>query len=163
MGQGRARTTVPTLNRSPKVDIGSHTIPVLSVSPTQSDHTILERLLPEPQWSVSRARGVVSALTLLLQLRPVPVVLWEDFRPGAWRDLLVHTALLPDPPSIVVASRLADDRLWAEALNLGAYDVLAKPFEVAELTRTLRLAWLHSQHQRVASDVAPRIAKAFTA
>ena len=109
-------------------------------------------LLPEPQWSVYRANGVLSALTLFLQLRPVPVVLCEDFRPGAWRELLVHTALLPDPPSIIVASRLADECLWAEALNLGAYDVLAKPFDIAELTRSLRLAWLHSQRQQVIGD-----------
>jgi DNA-binding NtrC family response regulator len=133
---------------------------VLSVSPAPSDHTALERLLLEPQWSVYRADGVMSALTLLRQLRPVPVVLCEDSFPGAWRDLLVQTALLPDLPSIVVASRLADDYFWAEALNLGAYDVLAKPFDVAELTRSLRLAWLHSQRQRVANDASPKAVKA---
>jgi DNA-binding response OmpR family regulator len=143
---------MPKLNRPPELDIGRQTISVLSVSPAESDHTTLERLLPEPQWSVYRANGVLSALALFLQLKPVPVVLCEDFLPGAWRDLLVHTALLPDPPSIIVASRLADDCLWAEALNLGAYDVLAKPFDMAELTRSLHLAWLHSQRPRVVGD-----------
>jgi hypothetical protein len=33
--------------------------------------------------------------------------------------------LLPDPPVLIVTSRLADEYLWAEALNPGAYDVLA--------------------------------------
>jgi CheY-like chemotaxis protein len=102
----------------------------------------------------------MSALTLLRQLRPVPVVLCEDLFPGGWRDLLFQTALLPDLPSTVVASRLADDYFWAEALDLGAYDVLAKPFDVAELTRSLRLAWLHSQRQRVANDTSPKAVKA---
>jgi hypothetical protein len=41
-----------------------------------------------------------------------------------------------------VGSRSADEFLWAEALNLGAYDVLARPFEPSEVMRTLSLAWL---------------------
>jgi DNA-binding response OmpR family regulator len=45
----------------------------------------------------------------------------------------------------MVTSRLADERLWAEALNLGAYDVLAKPFDGREVIRILSLAWQHWQ------------------
>jgi DNA-binding response OmpR family regulator len=36
---------------------------------------------------------------------------------------------------------LADDHLWAEVLNLGGYDVLAKPFDGCELFRALSSAW----------------------
>jgi hypothetical protein len=40
------------------------------------------------------------------------------------------------PPLLVVTSRLADDRLWWEALNLGGYNVLAKPLNMKkEMTR----------------------------
>jgi len=146
------------LSRPLKNDIGRQTIPVLSLSPVRNDHTTLERLLPEPQWSVYRADTVMSALTLLRTLRPVPVVVCEgDTLPGSWQEMLATTALLPEPPSIVIASRLADDHLWAEALNLGAYDVLAKPFDVAELTRSLSLAWLHGQRQREVRDTLPRV------
>ena len=38
---------------------------------------------------------------------------------------------------------MADERLWAEALSLGAYDVLVKPLDAAEATRILSLAWEH--------------------
>jgi DNA-binding response OmpR family regulator len=44
-------------------------------------------------------------------------------------------------PFFIVTSRLADERLWVEALNVGAYDVLVKPFHVAELKRVLESAW----------------------
>ena len=57
--------------------------------------------------------------------------------------MLEQIALLAKPPYLVVTSRLADDYLWAEALNLGAYDVLPKPFETAEVERVLGSAWLH--------------------
>jgi DNA-binding NtrC family response regulator len=155
---------MPTLNKSPKLHIAGQTIPVLSVSPASSDHTTLQRLLSGPQWSVYLADAVISALALLRQLKPVPVVVCDqDLFPISWRDLLVQTTLLPEPPSFIVASRLADNYLWAEALNLGAYDVLAKPFDIAELTSSLRLAWLHSQRQRVADDPLRQVIKVATA
>lgn len=146
------------LGKPSKNEIGCQTIPVLSLSPVENDHTTLEQLLPEPEWSVHWADSVRSALTLLRTLRPVPVVVCErDSLPGSWQDVLARTALLPEPPSIIVASWIADDHLWAEALNLGAYDVLAKPFDPVELTRSLSLAWLHGQRQRGVSDTLPKV------
>jgi len=56
-----------------------------------------------------------------------------------------HISHQPDPPLVIVTSHLADERLWAEALNLGAYDVLAKPFDAIEVGRILGLAWQHWQ------------------
>lgn len=129
---------------------------MLSVSRTPSDQTALRRLLPGPQWHVYRAGTAVSALTLLQRLRPVPMVVCErDLLPGTWQELLLQIVSLPDPPVFIVASRPADDYLWAEALNLGAYDVLAKPFDITELTRSLSLAWLRSQRQRDVNDPVP--------
>ena len=149
------------LDKPPRIDIGCQNVPVLSVSPAQNDHITLERLLPGPQWRVYRADAVMSALALLRTLRRVPVVVCErDLLPGTWHDLLVRTALLPEPPSIIVASRLADDYLWAEVLNLGAYNVLVKPFDVVELTHSLSLAWLRGQHERGVSDRLPRVVAA---
>ena len=55
--------------------------------------------------------------------------------------MLEQVTILPDPPSVIVTSRLADDRLWAEVLNLGAYDVLAKPFDRTEAIRAVGAAW----------------------
>jgi hypothetical protein len=39
-----------------------------------------------------------------------------------------------------VSSRVADDRLWAEVLNLGGYDLLTNPFAPAEVSRVVDLA-----------------------
>jgi response regulator RpfG family c-di-GMP phosphodiesterase len=66
-----------------------------------------------------------------------------DSEPDSWREMLADLAALPDPPLLIVTSRLADERLWAEALNLGAWDVLAKPWDREEVKRTLDSAWLH--------------------
>jgi len=84
----------------------------------------------------------------------VPIVVCEcDPSPDSWKELLRLLAMLSDPPYLVVTSRLADERLWAEALNLGAYDVLAAPLDKEEVIRTLHSAWLHwsNRHARRAS------------
>jgi hypothetical protein len=36
---------------------------------------------------------------------------------------------------------VADERLWAEVLNLGGYDVLSTPFAAGEVLRACFLAW----------------------
>jgi DNA-binding response OmpR family regulator len=59
--------------------------------------------------------------------------------------MLERISLLSDPPLFIVTSRLADERLWAEALNLGAWDVLAKPFESDEVIRIVTIATQHWQ------------------
>src|ERR1035441_5193025 len=60
---------------------------------------------------------------------------------GNWEDLLKATARLPDPPNLIVFSRLADESLWARVLNLGGFDVLMTPFEPEEVLRVTFSAW----------------------
>jgi DNA-binding NtrC family response regulator len=105
-------------------------------------------LCPQSRWELKTSRSLDAAL-LLLRQKQVPIVICErDLHGASWKALLEQAALLPDPPYLVVASRLADEYLWAEALNLGAYDVLAKPYETGEVVRVLSSAWLHRQHRR---------------
>jgi len=81
-------------------------------------------------------------------------------RPGTWKELLEQITLLPDPPVLLVASRLADECLWAEALNRGVYDVLAIPFDPQEVLRYVSLAW---QHWKVQHQIPAGVPKAYEA
>ena len=93
--------------------------------------------------------GALQPALARLQAGGVGVVLCDsDLGGTAWKEVLEHTSHLPDPPPVIVTSRIADEYLWAEALNLGAYDVLAKPFDAAEVERTLSMAWLRYDHVR---------------
>jgi len=47
-----------------------------------------------------------------------------------------------DPAFLIVASRLADNRIWAEVLNEGGHDVLAKPFHTPEVLQSITSACL---------------------
>jgi DNA-binding NtrC family response regulator len=117
---------------------------VLSVGPNQEDCVSLERIL-QSGWTVIASATVASALSVLREM-PIPIVICDgDIAPRTWGEMLDRISHLPDPPLLIVTSRLADERLWAEALNLGAWDVLAKPFDTEEVTRIVSLAWQHWQ------------------
>jgi DNA-binding response OmpR family regulator len=124
-------------------------VPLLSISPMDEDHFFLQNILCRLQNTPDRSRTftVSSCPTLAsglaaLRKHPFEVVVCErDLPPGSWKDVLDQVTILPDPPSLIVTSRLADAHLWAEALNLGAFDVLAKPFDSAEAMRVVGAAW----------------------
>ena len=89
-------------------------------------------------WETSDCYLTTSPAAPLFFRYDIAVVLWErDLMPGTtWVDLLESIKHLPNPPSLIVTPRLAGEYLWAEALNLGAWDVPAKPFDRSEVVRT---------------------------
>jgi hypothetical protein len=153
----RKPTGVGSMKKPPGAETSSiSTIAVLSVSPSNADHAALRKILQEPTPNIdTNCRWVLySASTVSLTLkalweREIPIVISEDnLLAGTWRTILQCISLLPDPPLLIVASRLADERLWAEALNLGAWDVLAKPLDTQEVIRVVASAWRHWQEHR---------------
>ena len=124
----------------------------LLISPTQQDFEFLHQIFREKGWTLYAAASLASGSTLLPQ---VAVVIAEaDLPAGTWRDVLGVISHLPNPPLLIVTSVHADEYLWVEALNLGAYDVLAKPFYKADASRVLTSALTHFDHPRAKSNGA---------
>lgn len=129
-------------------------IKVLSVAPAEADHASLSRILatasspmcPDARWTLETASTLRAAVDALTAAKPALVVCEAEIGNATWRDLREQMAFLPDPPFLIVTSRLADEYLWAEALNLGAYDVLGKPYEPNEVVRSLSQAWINRTH-----------------
>lgn len=113
----------------------------LLISPSQDDHDSLQVLLREEGWTLHSAYSLGSASSILRKALVTVIITAAELPVGTWRDVLVVTRLLANPPEIIVTSSYVDDRLWAEALNLGAHDVLAKPFNKTEVIRTLNSVW----------------------
>ena len=126
------------------------TAAILSVSASEEDHVFFEsstrndsewRVQTNARWDVQRAQGIGAAL-MSLKRGGYPVVICSDeLLHGTWRELVEQTQLMPDAPAVIVTSHLADDRIWAEAINLGAYDVLVKPFSAREVVPVVNTAW----------------------
>ena len=114
---------------------------ILAVFPVGEDRTALDRIFGQADWQVQFA-GSLEEAQAARNGRAVAVVLSETCLPDGhtWKDLLHDLQSMQDPPPLVVADRLADDRLWAEVLNLGGYDLLMTPFDAREVLRTVSLA-----------------------
>jgi DNA-binding NtrC family response regulator len=88
-----------------------------------------------------------------LRLQEYDVILTEAALPdGKWLDVLHLVRECPRETEVIVTDPQADARFWAEALNLGAYDLLAQPFHEPEVRRILYNACSRSPSQR--SDTA---------
>jgi DNA-binding NtrC family response regulator len=84
-----------------------------------------------------------------------PVILTETrLSDGTWNDVLSLTRELGLPSVVIVTDRLADDLLWAEVLNLGAYDLLVQPFDAGEVQRILLNACSQAPQKPVQSHTA---------
>ena len=149
-------------------------ITVLSIGPMDEHQIALAEMLygaggalfPNARWQLEHASSLQSALPLLIQ-NTIPIVICDaDCEGGTWQSVLDDTSTVPAAPLLIVTSRVADDRLWAEALNRGAHDVLGKPFHAPEVIRTFNLAWLRwrERHATVPKPPAvPRHAHLLTA
>jgi len=103
-------------------------IHVLAVSPVEADLTILSNLIGHSAWTLNTS-ATAKAAEAILRKGEVQVVLCDAHLPDAdWKKFLEIKSAFPNPPEVIVLSRRADERLWAEVLNLGAWDVLLKPF-----------------------------------
>ncbi len=130
------------------------TAAVLTVSSLSVDLVRLREILAQGNWELHEASDCCEALALLRD-ESVPVLLCEcDHADGNWEDLLRATARRPDPPNLIVFSRLADEYLWARVLNIGGFDVPITPFEPEEVLRVTFAAWSRWEY-----DFAIRTAK----
>jgi two-component system response regulator PilR (NtrC family) len=135
-------------------------VAVLSVSPVQDDRSSVQSILSHSNWRLYDADRLASALAILRE-NDIGVVLCEcDLEPGTWIDMLERLRYLRDAPALIVTTRQADDQLWAEALRLGAYDVLAKPFDQRGLMSSISRAWQHwlRQHENRPQTMRARAA-----
>ena len=111
---------------------------VLFVSPYQQDARSLARMLDEVSLPLVHALNVNEAASKL-ETENVQVVLSEaTLEDGNWLDILQLARRLE--MEVVVTDPWADARFWAEAINRGAYDLLAQPFHDTEVRRVLASA-----------------------
>jgi DNA-binding NtrC family response regulator len=155
------RTTTASAIASPA------SVSILSVSANDEDHSFFAksaRTDPEwvmstnAKWDVYRAFTVPSAIHALRGGQIPVLICTDELAKETWQDLLGEALALQDPPSVILASRLADDRLWAEAINLGAYDVLSKPFVGSEVIRVVAAAWVSwlGRQRNARNESSPR-------
>jgi len=110
----------------------------LLVSPDPADYSFMASMFDQQQWSLQLSRDLSDAFDLLTKSAFSLVVTERDLPDGRWTQLLERRTAVDQ--RLVVISRHADERLWAEVLDLGGYDLLAKPLCEFEVLTVLRQA-----------------------
>uniref|UniRef100_Q023H3 Response regulator receiver protein n=1 Tax=Solibacter usitatus (strain Ellin6076) TaxID=234267 RepID=Q023H3_SOLUE len=132
-------------------------IRILSVSSTEDDHAAIFRILDELPFAVTPARSCREAAGALAHGHFGIILCASDLPDGSWLEILNQISGAREKPLLIVTSRLADESLWAEVLNLGGYDLLAKPFSHQEVRHVLTSAWVQKAlpvHPTQAASVA---------
>ena len=118
-------------------------VSALLVGDFTNERPLVHEVFQRCGWKLYEAPDRRKALNCLDRHR-VQVVIAESELPNwNWKRVLYDLRSLSKTPQLVVASRTADDYLWSEVLNMGAYDVLPRPLEKDELERVIAAARRH--------------------
>ena len=110
---------------------------ILFISGRHEDARHLSKMLHALPLKLEHVPSLQHARTRL-QRQEYDVILTESALPdGKWLDVLHLVRECPRETEVIVTDPQADARFWAEALNLGAYDLLAQPFYEPEVRRIL--------------------------
>ncbi len=121
-------------------------VSVLAVSPAE-EHVLLEHVFSHSNWKFDRVRTCGEAAEFLKRSEVSVVISGAELPDGSWQDLLEELNRHPVPPRLIVMCHAADDRLWADVLDRGGYDVLGEPFDPREVIRVVSLAWRQWKHE----------------
>jgi DNA-binding NtrC family response regulator len=141
--------SAPTLSEETTMDLHAQAtmasegaIAILLIGPVDSRRGALRNILTPPQWEIREAATNGEAMGILNNGRIGVTICDTEIEDGGWQALLADLQRRAHPPNLIVSSRLADERLWAEVLNLGGYDVLVQPFDRGEVLRVAHMAWM---------------------
>ena len=110
---------------------------ILFISGHPDDARRLSRMLHSLPITLDHVETLQQARAKLQQ-DDYGVILTEAALPdGNWLDAIHLAHQYPQALEVIVTDPQADARFWAEALNLGAYDLLAQPFYEPEVRRIL--------------------------
>ncbi len=120
---------------------------ILLAMPGQRRDKLLH-LLGHSGLDVSLASTSIEARQKLTPPHPYELLLVDAELPdGSWRDLIPLLVSSNPPCEMVVCSRNGDERLWAEAIQCGAFDLISEPYEQQEVIRIIQSA-LEGQYMR---------------
>jgi DNA-binding response OmpR family regulator len=126
----------------------SYDVTSLAISSNEADLGFLRNMFDDSNWKLLIAHTYREAMTQL-SLQRMPIVLCERQLPdGNWKDVLSQLAPILNRPRLIVISRCADEKLWAEVLNMGGFDLLATPFREEEVGFAIGSAWLDWKNEQ---------------
>lgn len=114
----------------------------LVIAAEDSDRLFMTTAVEGSRWKLHFVHDGFEACAVLAA-EFIPIVIMDgDAEASSWRELLerMSGSEAAPAPKVIIISRVVDERLWAEVLNLGAYDLLPKPLDADEVAWVVRSA-----------------------
>jgi DNA-binding NtrC family response regulator len=127
---------------------------ILFISGRPDDARQVSQMLYRLPLAVDHAHSLQQARTQLLEVDYDVVLTEAHLSDGNWLDVLHMVRESPRSLEVIVTDPQADARFWAEALNLGVYDLLTQPFYEPEVRRILSNACTRPAYARHSSGMA---------
>ena len=90
---------------------------------------------------ILQAGSRAVAKRMLGGLNPAPLVFTDTQLPdGTWADILAVAEKAKRPVNVIVVARLVNTRFYVEAIEAGAFDFIAPPFNATDLAYVVRSA-----------------------
>src|SRR5690349_1550231 len=117
----------------------------------------MRRALEKEGYHIHEA-DTLSKASRLLQSEAVSVVLLDiRLSSESGLDFLPVIVNMPNPPSVIIITAHGSERIAVEAIKKGAFDYLAKPFDVEELRIQVRNAveshTLRAENERLRNEL----------
>ena len=141
--EGETQTEVEYARTLGPQPVPSPAVRVLAVLPSGRDADTLDDILRRMGWELHRAHDCFQAHSAL-ERASMPLVLYDRDVPGpSWGQALKMLRTARHPACLILTSRVSDGLLWEEVILKGGFDVLTRPFDEIQVTRTLRFALSH--------------------
>lgn len=102
--------------------------------------TSLQRLVAHERCRLIALTTVAGLVRLIRCVRPSVILTETSLPDGTWRDVLDASEHLWPRPPVIITCENPDQRLWADVLSCGAYDILAQPFDQFEVAQVISSA-----------------------
>jgi DNA-binding NtrC family response regulator len=119
----------------------SDRITALLVHQNSETMSTLKAALERQGMRIAQAGSRLAAKRALGGLTPAPLVFTDTHLPdGTWADIIAVAGNTKQPVNVIVVARTVDTRFYVEAIETGAFDFIAPPFNETDLAHVVRSA-----------------------
>ncbi len=114
---------------------------VVSITKLVDTRVPLRSFLQEDGWTLWEGSAIAHVTPRIASGTPDVILTEDSVEDGTWMDLLLLAQSVSPRSQVVVVSRIADERFWAEVLSMGGFDLLELPADRDEVIRVANAAW----------------------
>ncbi len=134
----------------------SDRITALLVHQNSETMLALKSALERQGMRVAQAGSRLAAKRALSGLDPAPLIFTDTHLPdGTWADILAVGGSAKRPVNVIVVARTVDTRFYVEAIETGAFDFIAPPFNETDLAYVVRSALDNVLARRAVFGISP--------